>query len=81
MMASIIAGAIVSAVVGNAIDGNNDSGTTLGATYGATVVTSVAAENDVDDILFVKFGPTAVVDKCLANRGHAILSREGYGGG
>ena len=36
--------------------------------------------NDYDR-LFVKFGPTAVVDKCLANRGYAILSREGYGGG
>ena len=81
MMASIIAGAIVGAAVGNAIDGNNDSGTTLGATYGAAVGASVAAENDDYDRLFVKFGPTAVVDKCLANRGYAILSREGYGGG
>ena len=81
MMASIIVGALVGAAVGNAVDGNNDSGTTLGATYGAAVGASVAAENDDYDRLFVKFGPTAVVDKCLANRGYNILSREGYGGG
>ena len=81
MMASIIVGSLVGAAVGNAVDGNNDSGTTLGATYGAAVGASVAAENDDYDRLFVKFGPTAVVDKCLANRGYKILSKEGYGGG
>ena len=55
------------AAVRNAIDGNNDSGTTLGATYGTAVGASVAAENDDYDRLFARFGPTAVVDKCLAN--------------
>ena len=28
-----------------------------------------------------KFGPTAIVDKCMKNRRYEILSQSGYGGG
>jgi hypothetical protein len=28
-----------------------------------------------------KFGPTGIVDRCMAGRGYVILSNEGFGGG
>ena len=81
IFASAVVGAIVGAAVGNELDGNNDSATTVGVVYGAGLgVTSAAEANDYNRVI-TKFGPTAIVDKCMENRGYQILSQSGYGGG
>ena len=81
MVASMIVGAAIGAAIGNSLDSNDDSGTTIGAIYGAGVGASVQAESNAYDRLMVKFGPTAVVDRCMINRGYTVLSTEGLGGG
>jgi uncharacterized protein YcfJ len=81
ILASALVGAVVGAAAGNALDGNNDSGTTVGAIYGASVGAASAAEANDYDRLITKFGPSAIVDKCMANRGYKILSKTGFGGG
>lgn len=81
ILASTVVGALVGAAVGNALDGNNDSGTTVGALYGAGIGASSATETNDYNRLITKFGPSAIVDKCMANRGYQILSATGYGGG
>lgn len=81
MVASMIVGAAIGAAIGNSLDSNDDSGTTIGALYGAGVGASVQAEGNGYDRLMVKFGPTAVVDRCMINRGYMVLSTEGLGGG
>ena len=81
ILTSAVVGALVGAAVGNALDGNDDSGTTVGAIYGAGIGASSAAEANDYNRLITKFGPTAIVDKCMANRGYQILSTTGYGGG
>ena len=81
IFASAVVGAVVGAAVGNALDDNNDSGTTVGAVYGAGLgATSAAEANDYNRVI-TKFGPTAIVDKYMENRGYQILSQSGYGGG
>ena len=74
-------GAVVGAAVGNALDNNNDSATTVGAVYGAGLGAASAAEANDYNRAITKFGPTAIIDKCMENRGYKILSRSGYGGG
>ena len=81
ILASAVVGALVGAAVGNALDGNNDSGTTVGAIYGAGLGASSAAEANDYNRLITKFGPSAIVDKCMSNRGYQILSSSGFGGG
>ena len=81
VVASALIGAIVGAAVGNALDGNNDSGTTVGAVYGASIGATTAAEANDYSRLIAEFGPSAIVDKCMINRGYEILSQPGYGGG
>lgn len=81
MVASMIVGAAIGAAIGNSMDSNDDSSTTIGAIYGAGVGASVQAEGNGYDRLMVKFGPTAVVDRCMVNRGYTVLSTEGLGGG
>ena len=81
ILTSAVVGALVGAAVGNALDGNNDSGTTVGAIYGAGIGASSATEASDYNRLITKFGPSAIVDKCMANRGYQILSATGYGGG
>ena len=81
IIASALVGAVVGAAVGNALDDNNDSATTVGAVYGASVGAASAAEANDYDRLMTKFGPSAIIDKCMANRGYKILSRTGFGGG
>lgn len=81
IFASAVVGAVVGAAVGNALDNNNDSATTVGAVYGAGLgAASTAEANDYNRVI-IKFGPTAIVDKCMENRGYQILSQSGYGGG
>ena len=78
---SAVVGAVVGAAVGNALDDNNDSATTVGAVYGAGLgATSAAEANDYNRVI-TKFGPSAIVDKCMKNRGYQILSQSGFGGG
>ena len=81
IFASAVVGAVVGAAVGNALDGNNDSGTTTGAIYGAGLGAASAAEANDFNRVITKFGPTAIIDKCMENRGYQILSQSGYGGG
>ena len=81
ILTSAVVGALVGAAVGNALDGNDDSGTTVGAIYGAGIGATSAAEANNYNRLITKFGPSAIVDKCMTNRGYQILSSTGYGGG
>ena len=81
IFASAVVGAVVGAAVGNALDDNNDSATTVGAVYGAGLGAASSAEANDYNRVITKFGPTAIVDKCMENRGYQILSRSGYGGG
>ena len=74
IFASALVGAVVGAAVGNALDDNNDSATTVGAVYGAGLGAVSAAEANDYNRVITKFGPTAIVDKCMENRGYKILS-------
>ena len=73
-------GAVVGAAVGNASYNNNDSATSVGAVYGVGLCAASAAEANDYDRVITKFGPTAIVDKCMENRGYKILSQAGHGG-
>tara|TARA_B100000575_G_scaffold262027_1_gene236200 strand:+ start:3745 stop:4215 length:471 start_codon:yes stop_codon:yes gene_type:complete len=81
IFASAVVGAVVGAAVGNALDDNNDSATTTGAVYGAGLGAVSAAEGNDYNRVITKFGATAIVDRCMKNRGYQILSESGYGGG
>ena len=77
----ILFGALAGAAVGNANDTYSSSGTTIGALTGAAIAAEIGA-NQVDySRIIAKFGPTQVVDRCMASRGYHILSNEGFGGG
>ena len=81
IFASAVVGAAVGAAVGNALDDNNDSATSVGAVYGAGLGAASAAEANDYNRVITKFGPTAIVDKCMENRGYQVLSQFGDGGG
>lgn len=72
MAANIIGGLIVGAIVGNAVGGNSDW-TAYGAASGAV---QGAAATDVE---LAQGGPRRIVDRCLAGRGHRVLSDLGRG--
>ena len=81
-----IFGVVVGAALGSAIGQANDdyhSGRTT--TYGALTGLHVGAEYGAQGLDYVqtiaKFGPTAIVDRCISARGWSILSGEGFGGG
>jgi surface antigen len=82
---SAIFGALAGAFVGSAIGDNNNyhSGrsATAGAVYGGAIGAAVGANNMDYGHTITKFGPTAIVDRCMVDRGYKILSAEGYGGG
>lgn len=73
MATNMIAGLIVGAALGAAV-GNSD-GAAYGAAYGAT---AGAASGDYTHDL-VKFGPRRIVDRCMTERGHVVLSDLGKG--
>jgi len=75
---NVLVGALVGATAG-AIVGNNTSYKNEAIKYGA--VTGAAAGATSGDYTrdLVKFGPRRVVDRCMANRGHAILNDIGRG--
>ena len=79
--AEIFASAVVGAAFGNALDDKNDSATAVGAVYGAGLGAASTAEAYDYNKVTIKFGPTAIVDKCMENRGYQILSQSGNGGG
>lgn len=72
MAANIIGGLIAGAIVGQAV-GQNSEWTAYGAASGAV---SGAAATDTE---LAHGGPRRVVDRCLAGRGHRVLSDIGKG--
>ena len=78
---AMIAG-LIGAAAGAALGSSLDSETALvtGAYTGAIVGTIAGSNVDYNGVI-AKFGPTAVVDRCMQGRGYKILSIEGYGGG
>lgn len=73
MAANIIGGLLVGALVGQAIGGTGDW-TAYGAAHGA------AAGVASTDTELAHGGPRRVIDRCLAGRGHRVLSDLGRGG-
>ena len=78
-----IVGALVGAAVGHGLAQHNDNHAGRGATVGALAGAAVGSDTSPVDYshTMAKFGPTAVVDRCMSDRGYRILSAEGYGGG
>lgn len=72
MAGRLVAGLLIGAVVGQAVGGNSDW-TAYGAANGAA---SGAASVDTE---LAQGGPRRIVDRCLAGRGHRILSDAGRG--
>jgi len=75
---NLLIGALAGAATG-AVVGNNTSYMKEAITYGAVAgaATGAASGDYTHDL--VKFGPRRVVDRCMANRGHAILNDIGRG--
>ena len=72
----VIVGILAGALIGHAIGANNDYHT------GRTATTGASGSDAVDySRTMAKFGPTGIVDRCMAGRGYVILSNEGFGGG
>lgn len=78
VIGGLIAGAIVGAATGAALGHNSGNQGTYVRTGVAAGAIGGAASGDTDYDL-VKFGPRRVVDRCMAERGHAILSDLGRG--
>lgn len=80
-------GAALGAAAGHALGQHNEwhpgrtatTGAVTGAVTGAAVGGATAGV-DYGRTL-TKFGPTAIVDRCMTDRGYKILSAEGFGGG
>ena len=75
-----LAGAAVGAVVDKAYDKYDGEAITAGALAGAGIGAAVGSDGVDYTRQVVKFGPTSIIDRCMANRGYVILSAEGYGG-
>jgi uncharacterized protein YcfJ len=71
----MVAGLLIGAIAGAAVGGNGQS-TAAGAAYGGAV--GAAAEGDYTHDL-VTYGPRRIVDRCMTERGHVILSDIGRG--
>lgn len=83
---SAFIGALAGAVIGDTIGRNNSNvslgnATTGGALYGAALGGAIGADQIDYGRVFTKFGPTGIIDQCMANRGYRILSVHGFGGG
>ena len=74
MLAGALAGALTGAVVGSGSDYQSEL-TTYGAVSG---MAAGAATNDYTRDI-VKYGPRRVIDRCMTNRGHALLNDVGRG--
>ena len=72
----VIVGILAGALIGHAIGANSDYHT------GRTATAGTSGSDAVDySRTMAKFGPTGIVDRCMAGRGYVILSNEGFGGG
>lgn len=84
-LATAFIGALAGAAIGDTVGRRNNVHTGNTATAVALTGLTVGAQLGADQVdysrLLAKFGPTAVVDRCLAGRGYKILSNEGLGGG
>ena len=84
-VANAFLGAFVGAAIGHTVAGNNRGhkgrAATAGAVYGAAIAGAQGSEEIDYTRLIAKFGPTAVVDRCMVGRGYKVLSAEGFGGG
>ena len=74
MLVGLIAGALVGAAVGSGSDYQGDL-----AAYGAVSGMAAGAESNDYTYDLVKFGPRRIVDRCVADRGHKVLSDIGKG--
>jgi uncharacterized protein YcfJ len=77
-MQNIIVGVVVGAAIGSAIgDSTIDQGgfTELGAVAGA----AAGADSAANAQLIAKYGPNKIVDRCMNNRGYAVLNDVGSG--
>ena len=77
-MQNILVGAVVGAAIGSAIgDSTIDQGgfTELGAVAGA----AAGADSAANAQLIAKYGPNKIVDRCMDNRGYAVLNDVGSG--
>ena len=72
MAGRLIGGLIIGAIAGQAVGGNSDW-TAYGAAHGAA---AGAASTDTE---LAHGGPRRIVDRCLAGRGHRVLSDLGRG--
>ena len=80
-IAATAIGAALGAGTGALISRNSSRGAGQGAVVGGAIG-GVAAGTNVDHTREIaKFGPTIIVDRCMANRGYTILSNTGFGGG
>ena len=80
VLTTALIGTVAGAAIGNNV-GNNSGNATAGAVYGGLIGGAVGAEQVDYSRTIAKFGPTAVIDRCMNNRGYTILSAEGFGGG
>ena len=78
-----VVGAVAGAVVGHVVGDHNDYHVGRSTTAGAATGALIGAESSPVDLdrTMAKFGPTAIVDRCMSDRGYTILSAEGFGGG
>lgn len=75
---NVLAGVVVGAAVGSTVGANSGyqgEMTRFGATQGAAV--GALSSNDYASV--AKYGPSRIIDRCMANRGYAILNDVGLG--
>ena len=75
ILVGIVAGALTGFAFGAATGGNQGDFAAAGAAAGAA--SGIANREYTDDL--VKYGPRRVVDRCMANRGYAVLNDPGRG--
>lgn len=78
MGANIMAGLLVGAITGAVVGGGTDYQGELAAYGAASGMAAGASANDYSYDL-VTYGPRRIVDRCMAERGHAILNDIGRG--
>lgn len=76
--ANILVGAVVGAAVGSAV--GSGSGNQGGYTrYGTAVGMASGAGAATNEQLIARYGPNKIVDRCMSNRGYALLNDIGAG--
>ena len=80
-IAATAIGAALGAGTGALVSRNTSRGAGIGAVTGAAIGGATASQNVDHTRDIAKFGPTIIVDRCMANRGYTILSNTGFGGG